>query len=484
MTGRVRRLVGVRGGVIGCIVRTAAALSAISTDPGWADSVSPPLPSTKAGAVGELYTRNDLEDLDSRQAAVGFMNGLRGAGYSGVTHQSGQDSELALEAAKALQVVGYFGHSAPGEILTQMGASKLTDEKLFAGTSEGDKLFTDDHYASWMRYKEFVDVDDLRLAILGGCKTSAKTDSGGSFETIAKVMGIDAIVTFSDLVVFPTGTAGSASANTHGNYFATRLGVYLSDGMTISRALASARTDMIGKHGSAEGWGSYRVTGSVSSPGAVTVTPAGNGQLATSQPTAYLPAPSISALPVRSSTTLSSGEVYQVLDHFTVRRQPDGSLIDIVGTAEPTSGDPMSMSEAVRIATDFMEANAPAGARTVELAAASPISHGDGQSLALVEWADDAHRVTAEVDRRSGGIVYFSLAEAPAFGDWVLSSSEAVAIVRSMAASDEIVSAATPLYWRRPMWIVTTRDATADSTSAARWFVDAGTGQVLDRAAS
>jgi hypothetical protein len=352
---------------------------------------------------------------------------------------------------------------------------------------ETDVVSTDSRFRWWGEYLPFTDVDDVRLAVMAGCYTANAHPSFGQFSDIGTRKGIDSIVGFPGLVYYPSTCTNCAYS---GNYFWERFSLYAKNGNTVANALSKARTDLVGKEGSAGGWGTYQIAGSVPSPGSVRITPVGAGTAMTSQPLGVDPY-SMSSLTVATSTSGTSpmGETQEVetTEGISYRRLAATSkLLDVAAPASTDGAITLSVADAETAARGFVEreSNTLDGWALVD---SRTMSHTDGERLAAFEWrvlnegVPGADIVTVEVDRRTGAVTYFSHVWAnPDASEFALTADEATAIASGLVDVAGAQVSAAPDVWNRPRWTVTVdRGLDGLVPDVDRLVIDGLTGDVL-----
>ncbi len=407
-----------------------------------------------ATAVGDSFR----DGLDTRHAASSFMASARVAGYTGVTYTNGRGVNLAWEDARSAQVFGYFGHARAGFMVINEGSTPEHDRHIYAGAVELERVAPIEGNRSWREYTPFADLDDVRLAVLAGCKTARTAEpSQNNFERAAKSIGIDALVTFQNDVHFPADCG--SSCNYSGNYFWDRVGNYLQFGRSIGNSLSMARSDLIAKEGRPGGWDSYRVTGTVASPANVRLTPSGPGEMFTSQPATLSPV-DLSAQTVSNVLVAEGVSTVDTQEGATYRRDvTTGRLIDYYFPTSTAPTKQVSLQEARSVALRFVEDHA----LDIGLAASPTsalVSHGEGESVGLFEWRVSNALALVEVDLSNGNVTYFNAARVSGperFGE--VTAEAAAWVVNRILAPGEAITSIQPYAWDLQFWEVTTTGA-------------------------
>lgn len=449
-----------------------------------------PAAAYEASSVGDRYR----DGLDSRHAATSFMSSARTAGYTGTAYTNGRQVDAAWEDGLSAAVIGYFGHANAGYFQIKEGATAASDEFMMAG-SPADVVPLYQGFRGWSEYLPAVDVDDVKLAVLAGCYTANTDESTGmDFEEVGAEKGIDTVVAFPGLVYYPASCTACAYS---GNYYWERVGAHLAAGRSVSVALANARTELVSKEGSAGGWQSYRVTGSVAAPGNVKIKPAGPGEPLTSEPPAETAdataAYTLAGLtPVGAVEHAGGLEVTDTAEGVTLRREvTTGRLVDVVATASTGGEERLSSADAAERANAFLAQVTGAPELTFDAADAEVASHGEGESLLAfgastpAREGGTAERVDLEVDRRTGAITYFGWAVTGV----VSTSREITRVEAERLAVAELPAGAQVTDvgvrdWDRAYWVV---EARAEATSPVlrpshhRVLIDAADGRVVGR---
>jgi hypothetical protein len=458
-----------------------------------------------AAAVEETSIGRRFNDgLDTRLSATAFRDAARSAGYTGTSYTAGRSADDAWTDGLDSGVFALFGHSNGGIFQTDEGPSDDQDAILAAGRTQ-DLLPIYANLRFFTEYLPYADVDDMRLLILAGCYTS-QSGQLGDFNNVAVSRGIDSAISFSGLVMYPATAYGTSPSTTNysGNYFWSRFSYHATTGVTVSTALARARTDLVAKEGSAGGWDRYVIRGAVASPGSVKLKPAGEGEPLNSQPVATPQFTTTAALtPVGTTTTQGpAGEpltTVETSEGVEYRSAADGSLVDLVGTPT-TSGDVRLGADETRAAAqEFVRRNVAAWDGSWELVAEEPVSHLEGDALTLLTWrpvGDDGHagarQVTVEIDRRTGAVTYLSTAQGAAAeksSAFTVGRQEAIHAAHAAIGDDRGTATAMADTWNADRWTVTidrglTGRPGAEMPDVERLEIDARTGDVLSRTKS
>ncbi|MEV8312248.1 PepSY domain-containing protein [Streptomyces flavidovirens] len=462
------------------------------------------LPAYAAAAEETSIGMRFNDGLDSRLSATAFRDAARTVGYTGTSYTAGRSADNAWTDGLDSGVFALFGHSNGGIFQTDEGPSDDQDPILAAGRTQ-DLLPLYPNLRFFTEYLPYADVDDMRLLILAGCYT-AQSGQLGNFNEVAVSRGIDSAISFSGLVMYPATTYGTSASTTNysGNYFWSRFSYHATTGVSVSTALARARTDLVTKEGSAGGWDRYVIRGAAAAPGSVKLKPAGEGEPLNSRPVATPQFTTTAALtPVSTTTTQGpDGEpltTVETAEGVEYRSATDGSLVDLVGTPT-TSGDVRLGTEETRAtAQQFVQRNVTRWDGKWELAAEEPVSHLEGDALTLMTWrtvGDDGHagarQVTVEIDRRTGAVTYLSTAQGEAAGKasaFKVDRNEAIHAARAAIGDDRGTATAEADTWNADRWTVTvdrglTGRPGAEIPDVERLEIDARTGDVLSRTKS
>lgn len=93
-----------------------------------------------------------------------------------------------------------FGHANSGVFQTDEGPTDAEDPYFAAGV-DTDLVSTLTAVRFFGEYLPVLDIDDMRLLILGGCYTANEHPRCGSFNDMPVRRGVDAVVTFPELVL-------------------------------------------------------------------------------------------------------------------------------------------------------------------------------------------------------------------------------------------------------------------------------------------
>jgi peptidase YpeB-like protein len=461
--------------------------------------VSATLAPAPANAASDVNVGRRFNDgLDTRYSVTSFTGAAQSMGYSATGYTNGRNSDDVFSDGADSSVLGLFGHANAGIFQTDEGATDSQDSILAAGTT------TDvvSPYASLRfltEYLPYADVDDMRLLVLAGCDT-AQSGSWGDFNKAATSRGVDSVITFADLVMYPATTAGTAISTTNysGNYFWSRFSYHVTTGASVSTALARARTDLVAKEGNAGGWDKYVIRGAVANPGGVVLKPAATGQPLDSQPLATQAFSGFTQLTPLASTSSQGPDGTEVTNVTTAegvqyRTRADGSVLDAVGTPTTSGATTLSDEQARETALRFVQDNVAGFSASWQLVADEAVSHLDGDALRLLRWRAvqagqaGAREVTAEIDRRTGAVVYLSAAQGQAdAASFPVSRDEAIAAARTAVGDDQSPATAVRDTWDASRWTVTIDRGLAGRSDAQvpdveQVQVDALTGTVLAR---
>lgn len=440
-------------------------------------------------AVGQRYN----DGLDSRLSASTLISTTKSLGYTGSAWTAGRSADQAWNDALGAAVLGYFGHGNAGVFQVDEGASNAGDQFIGAGL-ETDLISLNPVVRWWSEYVPFQEVDDIRLAVLAACYTANADPDTGQFSAIGTSRGIDAVVGFTGLVYFPASAAGSAASTTNysGNYFWSRFSAYAGAGNTVSMALSKARTDLVAKEGSAGGWQSYRIGGSVASPGSTKIRPAAPGEALTSQPLG-VGAYSLAALDVTAvvpgTSPLGATREYSTSQGISFRRlDGSGALLDVQAPVSTSGHVQHSIDDALAIARSFAADEAAAEVDHWSVVSSGPVSHGDGDALAgftlrplTVDGVPGAEAVEVEVDRRTGAVTYFAQTQADSEGgEFALTRDEALALAAEHVDLAGADIQAVREVWNVSQWVLTVdRGLDNGVPDVDRVVVDARTGEVV-----
>ncbi|WP_443321472.1 PepSY domain-containing protein [Streptomyces sp. 7N604] len=487
-----------RSGTSGPVRRTAArgarSLIAVSL----AAVVSATLAATPANAASDVNVGRRFNDgLDTRYSVNSFTSAARSMGYSATGYTNGRHVDDVFNDGAGAAVLGLFGHANAGIFQTNEGATDAQDSILAAGTTT-DVVSPYANVRFMTEYLPFVEVDDMRLLILAGCDT-ALSSPWGDFNKAAVSRGVDSVISFSDLVYYPGTASGTAVSTTNysGNYFWDRFSYHAKTGVSVSTALARARTDLVAKEGTAGGWDKYVIRGAVSNPGGVKLKPAGPGQPLDSQPVATAAFPGFAQLTPETTTTSQGPDGTEVTNVTTAegvlyRVRPDGSILDAVGTPTTSGDTALSAGEARAEAQRFIQANVPGFSSDWRLVTDEAVSHLDGDALQLLQWRTveagraGAREVTTEIDRRTGAVTYLSANHGSATADFRLTAEDAVAAARTAIGETTGTVSAEPDTWNASRWLVTvdrglTGRSDAQVPDVERVEIDSRDGAVLSR---
>ena len=468
-------------------VRLLAALATLMVAPSLL-LLSSPSEAADARSVARRYN----DGLDSRHSAAALVIAAKSIGYTGAAYAGGRSSTDTWNDGLSASVLGYFGHANAGVFQVQEGVTDASDQFIGAGL-DSDVVSIDANFRWWREYIPFVDADHVRLAVMAGCYTANHHAGFGDFEEAGTKAGMDAIVAFPGLVYYPSTCTSCVYS---GNYYWDRFSAYTKAGDTVSVSLSRARTDLVAKEGSAGGWQAYRITGSVSSPGAVRLRPAADGEPLTARPTGVEPY-GVADLTVTSrmpgTSPLGDTVEFETEQGISFRRlAADDALLDLAAPASTTGAQPLvTLAEAQTTAAAFaLEHDAGIGARW-DLASES-MAHGDGEQLAAFTWRSTNsagllanQQVEVEVDRRTGAVTYYAVTGTETSGGFRITAEQARSAVARLTATDGAEVTVTGDMWHRPRWTVTVDRGLENHVPDVEQFqLDAATGELLSRTAT
>ncbi|MGP3947875.1 PepSY domain-containing protein [Streptomyces sp. 7N604] len=444
--------------------------------------------------IGQRYN----DGLDSRYSVTSLTSAAQSMGYTATGDTNGRHVNDVFNDGVGSAVLGLFGHSNGGIFQTDEGATDAQDSILAAGTTT-DVVSPYSNVRFLTEYLPYAEIDDMRLLILAGCDT-ALSSAWGDFNKAAISRGVDSVISFSDLVYYPatTSTTAVSTTNYSGNYFWDRFSYHATTGVSLSTALARARTDLVAKEGNAHGWDTYVIRGAVSNPGGVKLKPAGAGEPWDSDPLATEAFSSFAQLTPIATTTSQDADGAQLTDVTTAegvlyRARPDGTILDAVGTPTTSGEVTLSADQAREAAQRFVQAGVPGFSADWTLVTDEAASHLDGDALQLLQWRtveagkSGTREVTVEIDRRTGAVVYLSAARGAAnAGAFPISAQEAIATARAAIGDEQSPATAVADTWDTSRWTVTIDRGLTGRTDAQlpdveRLEVDARTGDVLAR---
>lgn len=449
-------------------------------------AISPPSSAADAFTVGQRFAK---DGLDSRHAAARVADELRAVGYASTGDTDGASANEVWNAGIGAGVIGYFGHANAGVFQVDEGPTPDQNQYIGAGL-DSDVVSIDAKARWWSEYLPFVDVDNVRLAILAGCYTSKESPDYGSFMRTGPEKGMDAVVGFQDFVYFP---AACTSCNYSGNYFWDRFAVHARSGHGVSTALSLARSDLVAKEGNAGGWDLFRITGSVPAPGNVRVAPGGPGEPLTSRPFGISPF-TVSSLHTKSVSSGQSwaGGTTDVSTEEGVFYRKDaatGRLLDVVAPASTAGEVRLDLAAASSAARTFIAGHVAGFGPEWTLESSRTTSHVDGEELASFRWRVRTSDGTAgpalvdvELDRRTGAVTYLVSASASSSAGFQVDRDRARQIAASVVdvtGADVRVAADV---WGKARWTVTVnRGLDGYVPDVDTVVIDGVTGSVLYR---
>jgi len=482
------------------------------------------------------------DGLDTRLSAQRMGEAARRIGYQSYWY-FGRSAADSWSDGRDSAIYGLFGHGTSGMIQTAEGVNN-DDHFVLSGKADTPDPSLGTRYF-WKDYAAGLDVDDMKLAILAGCHTASDSSTWGNFGRMGRERGIDSTVSFADFVYYPGTCTGTTNCSYAGNYFWERFAAYAEAGDTVSVALSKARQDLVTKEGSAKGWDSAVVFGSSDAPGDVRIAPAGDGQAWDSKPLGIDPFDPfgltltwvrdivVDGTPYTDFVT-SQGVSYRTLDPTSniqlagpastgtvpaLMTSPTGaSTAPAViadpgqasnatapsGTALPTPPRrelvwlraPVATQGEVKLgkaaargaALDFLSSYVARFDRDrFKLVDSKSVSHLDEDALYSFTWRPVQRGrpgpavVTAEVDRRTGAVVFLSAARPKDVSSTAISVPRQKAIAAALEEAGEgKVKEARADVWDRPRWAVTIDQGKGESTPRlVEVVVDGVTGKVL-----
>lgn len=445
-----------------------------SLQPSVATAASPP-----ATALGKRYQ----DGLDSRYAAQRLAQAAGAVGYASTAYTGGRSASNSWADGQGSSVFGFFGHANGG--IAQV--NDAPDQILAAGTVAD---LDDSTFSYWSNYLPFIDVDDMKLAVLAGCYTANRDLYFGSFGETGRERGIDSVVGFSGLVLFP---ADCVNCNYSGNYYWDRFSAYAQAGDTVGTALSKARADLVAAEGNAGGWDAWQVQGAVRSPLDVRIAPAGWGQPLDSKVLGIDPFDPFS-LNVTSAKPVSVGSL-SYTEHTTaegVSYRRDSSSGELAWMSAPASTEGegrFSEEQALDIARSFAQSHLSYFGDAFELVGRAPVSHTPGNELVEFRWRPRAQglhgpaSVTVAIDLRKGSVIDFAATlHRPSTTRFEVSKEQAIATVLRRTGFGRVVSAQADL-WTGPRWTVTVdRGMRGRFPDLSEFVVDGGSGELLSEA--
>ena len=498
-----------------------------------------------AGAYQPGATMNGglFEDgLDTRLSAQRMGEAARRIGYESYWY-FGRSAADSWFDGRDSTVYGLFGHGTSGIVQTAEGVNN-DDHFILSGKADTPDPSLGTRYF-WKDYAPGLDVDDMKLAILAGCHTASDSSTWGNFGRMGRERGIDSTVSFADFVYYPGTCTGTTNCSYAGNYFWERFAVYAEGGDTVGVALSKARQDLVTKEGSAKGWDSSVVFGSSDTPGDVRIAPAGEGQAWDSKPLGIDPFDPfgltltwardilVEGTPYTDFVT-SQGVSYRTIDptsNIQVAGPPGARSVPALmtgstgastapavmtdtgqvtnattpgGTALPTAPRrglvwlqaPAATQGEVKLdkaaargaALDFLSSYVDRFDREgFKLTERKRVSHLDGDELYSFTWRPQEEgrsgpaAVTAEVDRRTGAVVFLSAARPKdvASTEVTVSRQQAIGVAVEKAGAGRVKEARADV-WERPRWTVTIDQGKEEPTPRlVEVTVDGVTGKVI-----
>ena len=319
--------------------------------------------------------------IDTRLSADSLARALAGMGYRTHTADNGLSAASAFKVAPTAGVYAIFAHAQAGSVATTDRGNGLKSTDYDAIDALAGKFpYNPGHTLSWDQYPAGR-LDRLRVAILAGCETAATAPAKygwGNFLSEGRALGVDAVVGFRNLIFNPIKNVPQS-----GNYFWVRFSAYVRRGATLRGALSRARADLFRHEGHNWGYQSFAIGGSARNPGAIKLRQVRRG-----------------------NKDLRRGRAMIVRD----RRQ---GVVEYSSDAS-TSGHPWVDSRRARdAAVAFLTRKVRwFGRSKMHVVTEAPASHAPGEVLteltfrSTMEGRPGPRSADAEVDRRSGSVVY------------------------------------------------------------------------------
>jgi len=454
-----------------CLVAAAVTLSLPAPPAGAADTQT---------VLSQGRVWND--GLDTRLQAQSFVSAAQRAGYSGSSVGSQLQPIDWFDRAAGAQAVGFFGHGNEGLFAPADDGAEV----VYSGSVDAyNHRVAGDVTGATVNISSYLpqEIDDVRLMIFSSCYSSLRfSDSYYSLPEAARLRGVDAAVAFKGLIYSPKSTTTTPVADTNysGGYLWNRVSQHLGEGRSISVALTRGLNELYAKEGGYAGYDRYVIEGASASPGAVTLRPLAETNLASG-----VDAASVSRWLIGEELAVSASNDLQereIAPRTYARFDSRGRLFDIVGEAHTEGPDVVDRSAAAEVAAAALSDLAAPGAE--ELASLlEPVTAIQNERVFRLEWtgaAPDGGRrfVSLDIDRRSGLIVRLlnTQGAAPASGTPQIGRDAAVDTARAFAGGDDVLAAVLDDWTGQDRWIVTT---VSDSGARVRHEVDADTGRYL-----
>lgn len=484
--GKMRRLVSVS-------IATIALLAAIA---GWGAATAAAASSFSLGKWWEPGSSADGGRLETRPAAQAFGSAMAAIGYANTTDLNGATATEGWLSAANSQVFGLFGHANERLAVLQdpaPGTDVYTTGHIHTATTSLYMPGAPDHERAWWPEFQPELVEDLKVAVFGGCHTALSD----YWQQSMRLLGVDSYVGFRDLIYYPAASGGTTS----GSYFWKRFSVYAQAGYMVRDALSLARADLFAVEGNNWGYDSWLVDGAAEDPGAVRFTPASGGQLNgfgwnfISQPSVATQNLQLASLTTTRSHGMSvNGSDYvdrETAEGASYRLDEQGELVNWTAPTSSKGSESVSTADAVAAAARFAERHVSwfdAAAMGAESTASA--AHSRGESLLAVEWRETSTDgtagpavVRAEVDLRTGNVAGFTAQRAardPAAFD--VTREQAIAVARAASgAGDATIEAVERDRWHGPRWTVRINRGENALGTALKSIViiDARTGEVM-----
>jgi hypothetical protein len=410
--------------------------------------------------------------LETRPAAQAFGDAMSAIGYANTTDLDGETAQQGWVNGSNAQVFGWFGHADFDKLVLDdptPGTDLYTTGQLHSANYAVYTVAGAANVRAWWAYQPEL-ADDMKVAVLGGCHTAAQPTDGNSWFLVSRLIGVDSVVGFSDLIFSPSDPGGTGS----GTYFWQRFSAYAQAGYMVRDALSLARADLFATQGNNWGYDQWAVGGAATDPGAVRFTPASAGALNVFGWN-FIPQPPVATarLDLRSLTVTRQTPATAGGDTFTDHETAEGvsyrldqnwDLVNFVAPATASGDSRISDDQALAAATDFAAAHVSwFDEHSFAVTAERKAEHFMGDSLLAVEWRpEDAAGVAgpaavrAEVDLRTGNVVALTAQRAdPAGAAFDVTRDEAITAARAaLGGASGPVEAVTQDRWRGPRWTV------------------------------
>lgn len=410
--------------------------------------------------------------LETRPAAQSLGDAMRAIGYANTTDLDGETAQQGWVNGANAQVFGWFGHAAFDNIVLDdptPGTDLYTTGQIHSANYAVYTVAGAPNVRAWWSYQPEL-ADDMKVAVLGGCHTAALPTNGNSWFAILRLIGVDSVVGFSDLIYFP----GAAGGTTSGSYFWSRFSAYAQTGYMVRDALSLARADVFAAEGNNWGYDQWAVGGAAVDPGAVRFTPASGGALNVFGWN-FIPQPPVptQSLNLASLITTRQRSIavndraftdHETAEGVSYRLDENGALVNFLAPATTSGHSKVSNEQAIVAGADFAAAHVSWFDRQAfSTTAVRKTAHSMGESLLAIEWRPvDAGRVAgpsvvrAEVDLRTGNVVALTALRAtPNPTSFKVTKDQAIATARAaLGGATGAVEDATQDEWARPRWTI------------------------------